>query len=882
MLSSPGLPRQRKRAESDLSNVDVEDLKELEARADNQAKNIFFSQVLGAGFESIHFGKWDNIDINTPDSYSRAIEQMTDYMFSIAQRIRGISYKVQSYVDLGSGNGSSAIRLAKQNPNLFATCLNVSSAQNIKAQSDIREVGLSERIDVVLANYEEVPIELYNTYDVTLSQDAFIHATSKKSAYQQAYNCTKPGGVFVFCDLMSSEIRNEETREFAEFLTVNDWLSPQENMQAVSEAGWADVHFIDLSDHIKKSYSLMLNKIRSIIGMGLFTPEMDALLLDTYESNLLKRISQVERGVFQWGIIHARKPVSVHFLSPPPIEFKSSSSLVRETEDYDAAHVIVVDILKKMNKTELERLLIGNYSRTLVTMSSGLDHVDMSVAKELGVTVLNSGKSAITDSVVDYVLTLTIAGLRDILPQLKVPFPEPGRWNLTWNANGVGLDAATVGIIGAGPIVQGFIRKLVALNSKVQILYTAPEQYRIPHVEQEFSTQVRFVSSGVDGRYLKSLASIVDVLVPLPPLTEDTKYLIDESVFASMAPHAGLLNCSRGAVVHNESLVNALKSGQIKYAILDTTAPEPLPADHELLKLSNCYVLPHYATNTTSVRKALVENINELVIEEFKLSSSINLEKQEFEACRDLAVAHRACAMYSMDMLCWNHISAMVGDELLITPGKKMWSLMTPRDIVKTSTNCTADLIHNAIYNARSDVKAIIHLHTPNACAVGCLEMGFVPLTQDGAYFHERVGYYEWDGVSNEDEEHNLIRDAVIACGPKCNTLLMNNHGFTCFGSSVREVWVLAFYFERCCQVQMDCLKTGQKIKYPNQKVMAKAAEASYLENFAPGVQEWDGICELFIGKMDFLPKRSTNGSPGGSPPQNGVTSYSTPSRLTL
>ena len=838
---------------------------------------------IGAGFESPHFGKWDNIDVNTPDSYARAAEQMTDYMFSVAQRIRGDSNKVQSYIDLGSGDGSSAIRLAKQNPNLFATCLNASSTQNIQAEKAIQDVGLTERIDVVLANYEEIPTQFFNTYDVTLSQDAFIHATSKKAAYQQAYNCAKPGGVFIFCDMMSSETKNEETKAFAEFLTVNDWLSPQENIQAVADAGWADVEFIDLSVHIKKSYLLMLNKIRSIIGMGLFTPEMDALLLDTYENNLLNRISQVDRGVFKWGIIQARKPVSIYFLSPPPIPFKSNSSLVKETDDYDGSHVVVIDILKKMSKQELQRLQSGTYSRTLVTMSSGLDHVDMSATRELGITVLNSGKSAITDSVVDYVLTLTIAGLRDILPQLKVPFPEPGGWNLTWNANGVGLDAATVGVIGAGPIVQGFIRKLANLNSKVQILYTAPEQYRIPHFEAEFPTQVRFVSSGVDGRYLKNLASIVDVLVPLPPLTEDTKYLIDESVFAFMSPTAGLINCSRGAVVNNEALVDALRSGQIKYAILDTTAPEPLPANHPLLSINNCYVLPHYATNTTSVRKALVEDINELVIEEFKLSSTINLEKQEFEARRDLAVAHRACAMYKMDMLCWNHISALVGDELLITPGKKMWSLITPRDIVKTSTNCTADLIHNAIYEARSDVKAIIHLHTPNACAVACLEMGFIPLTQDGAYFHERVGLYEWDGVSNESEEHDLIRDAVIACGPKCNTLLMNNHGFTCFGSSVKEVWVLAFYFERCCEVQLNCLKTGQKIKYPNPKVMAKAAEASFLENFAPGVQEWEGICDLFSGQMDSLPKRSKTKSPGGSPQETQSKSISpSPSRLTL
>jgi ribulose-5-phosphate 4-epimerase/fuculose-1-phosphate aldolase len=59
-----------------------------------------------------------------------------------------------------------------------------------------------------------------------------------------------------------------------------------------------------------------------------------------------------------------------------------------------------------------------------------------------------------------------------------------------------------------------------------------------------------------------------------------------------------------------------------------------------------------------------------------------------------------------------------------------MWDAIEPSDIVSASKNCTADIIHSAVYKVRPDVKAIIHLHTKYAAAVCCIEGGFIPLTQ--------------------------------------------------------------------------------------------------------------------------------------------------------
>ena len=210
-----------------------------------------------------------------------------------------------------------------------------------------------------------------------------------------------------------------------------------------------------------------------------------------------------------------------------------------------------------------------------------------------------------------------------------------------------------------------------------------------------------------------------------------------------------------------------------------------------------------------------------------------------------------------LDMLVWNHISARVlcvdksnrtqASKFLITPGRMMWNRITPKDLVLESDNITANVIHSAIYSADDGIQAIIHLHTPAATAVSCLKGGFQPLTQDAAYFYKRVAYYEWDGLSNDEAEAPALIKSVQSV-PGCNTLILNNHGFVWFGKSVKEVFILAYYFERCCDVQLRVMQSGSEIQYPSEAVMEAAAETSFLPEFAPGNCEWEALC----GEVDF------------------------------
>lgn len=98
-----------------------------------------------------------------------------------------------------------------------------------------------------------------------------------------------------------------------------------------------------------------------------------------------------------------------------------------------------------------------------------------------------------------------------------------------------------------------------------------------------------------------------DYVILIVPLTTETLGLISVNQLKLMKKTSVLVNISRGKVVVTEALIDALKSGEIHSAALDVTDPEPLPEDHELLRLPNVIVTPHMATNTQRTREKMIK-----------------------------------------------------------------------------------------------------------------------------------------------------------------------------------------------------------------------------------------------------------------------------------
>ena len=137
----------------------------------------------------------------------------------------------------------------------------------------------------------------------------------------------------------------------------------------------------------------------------------------------------------------------------------------------------------------------------------------------------------------------------------------------------------------------------------------------------------------------------------------------------------------------------------------------------------------------------------------------------------------------------------------LVTPGDRLFDEVTPANLAEVGpksapVNVTADVIHAAIYEARPDVRAIVHHHTPAVVAASIVGLQF--LTQDASAFFDSVAYHEWEGVSDDYDEKSRI---AAALGPKAHTLMMRHHGAVTTGSTVAEAWVRYFYLDRICQV---------------------------------------------------------------------------------
>jgi phosphoglycerate dehydrogenase-like enzyme len=98
-----------------------------------------------------------------------------------------------------------------------------------------------------------------------------------------------------------------------------------------------------------------------------------------------------------------------------------------------------------------------------------------------------------------------------------------------------------------------------------------------------------------------------DHVVVAVSLTEETRGLIDAAALRAMKETATLINIARGPIVDSEALVVALRTGEIAAAGIDVIDPEPPPADHTLLHLENCFVLPHLGSSTQRTRAAMAE-----------------------------------------------------------------------------------------------------------------------------------------------------------------------------------------------------------------------------------------------------------------------------------
>jgi len=240
------------------------------------------------------------------------------------------------------------------------------------------------------------------------------------------------------------------------------------------------------------------------------------------------------------------------------------------------------------DKVDAELMNRAQKLKVVSNCAVGFDNVDVEEATRRGIIVGNT-PGVLTDTTADFAFSLIMAAARRVVEGDRVV--RAGRWK-TWGPMillGQDVHHATLGIIGLGRIGLAVAKRGQGFGMK--ILYTDV----VRNKEAENELPIEYV--GFDMLLAES-----DFITVHTNLTRETYHLIGQKEFEKMKRTAILVNTSRGPIVDNMALYDALCSGKIAYAALDVTEPEPMPATHPLLTLNNVIVVPHIASASVATR----------------------------------------------------------------------------------------------------------------------------------------------------------------------------------------------------------------------------------------------------------------------------------------
>ena len=268
-----------------------------------------------------------------------------------------------------------------------------------------------------------------------------------------------------------------------------------------------------------------------------------------------------------------------------------------------------------------EALDIAPNCRVVSRYGIGLDNIPIGRATELGMLVTNVPDFCL-EEVSDHVMALLLATARQLFPLARTP--DRSGWTRDTPRPIPRVRGQTLGLIGFGNIARALVAKALGFGLRV-IAFT-------PRLRADVAP------AGVEvTNDLGVLLAASDYVSIHCPLTDETAHLIDAAALAQMKPSALLINTSRGGVIDESALIQALQDGQIGGAALDVTDPEPPSADNPLLALENVIVTPHAAfysvASTVELARKAAQNVVTVLKGEVP-KTLINGSVLEQENCR--------------------------------------------------------------------------------------------------------------------------------------------------------------------------------------------------------------------------------------------------------
>jgi glycerate dehydrogenase len=312
-----------------------------------------------------------------------------------------------------------------------------------------------------------------------------------------------------------------------------------------------------------------------------------------------------------------------HTLNPGDLSWEKIKQLGRTTIYPRTSREEVLSRVKDaeiiiVNKVKLDAEVLENapLCQCICVTATGYNNIDIEKAKQKGIVVLNASNYG-TRSVAQHVFALIL----DITNRVNAQNTsvKKGDWgnqpDFCYGHESLErLEGKTIGIVGFGSIGQAVAKIADAFGMKVKIVSRTPE--KATHLGYEVQT-------------LAQVIPICDILTLHIPLTEETKNIMDKTIFQKMKEQVILINTSRGDLINEEDLYEGLKVKKPAFAALDVLKIEPPANGNPLFELENCVVTPHVAWASKQAREKLMEITEENILSFMEGRPLNNLAKQK-------------------------------------------------------------------------------------------------------------------------------------------------------------------------------------------------------------------------------------------------------------
>jgi ribulose-5-phosphate 4-epimerase/fuculose-1-phosphate aldolase len=227
----------------------------------------------------------------------------------------------------------------------------------------------------------------------------------------------------------------------------------------------------------------------------------------------------------------------------------------------------------------------------------------------------------------------------------------------------------------------------------------------------------------------------------------------------------------------------------------------------------------------------------------------------EWQARVDLAATYRLIAHYGWGDVIYNHSSLRVpGEErkFLIKRHELLYEEVTPANLVKVSMDDDLDesagvnrpgfTLHGGVLAARPDVNCAVHVHTETGMAIAGLKHGLRMVSQAAVRFYNRVGYHDYEGITEDFSERERINRAL---GQKNRALILRNHGLLTVGKTTREAFVLMKSLIEAAEIQLRMEAIGGALVEIAPEICDKTARQYEHHDSGRGSADWPAYLRM-------------------------------------